>query len=263
VCPIVLLYKWWHYFNNNQKLSFLGKSLNAINKIPKEIIFYFTFISVFSLYSLYIGRNDAENFTHTTLLSERYLKLPVGLYNLFTQKLGFPLLIFMIGLNAFVIYKQERSIERRRILNVLKWIGIFSAIYFILLPLGGYRDYRPYIIRRDTFMPITLCMVYFYGLSAYYLIKNIAPKYKAIYLTGIIAFSAVFTIADEPEFGLNTCEREALEKLSQSSEKITLLESDCSIMEWDKISDYRASELNAQLLEYWGITEGRKLYYQK
>jgi hypothetical protein len=34
-------------------------------------------------------------------------------------------------------------------------------------------------------------------------------------------------------------------------------------MDWQPLTDYRLSELNGQMLHYWGIIDHPKLYYQQ
>lgn len=50
--------------------------------------------------------------------------------------------------------------------------------------------------------------------------------------------------------------------LSESNEEVTLLKDDCTVMCWKPMSDYGSSGLNAEMLEYREVTEGKKLYYQ-
>lgn len=263
VCLLVLLQRWLIYFTQSPKLSSFQKLLFLINKVPKFFLFIFILIVVISLYSLYIGKNNSINFDNAISIKERYLRIPAGLYYQFTQKLGWPLLFLMIIINTLIIWKKHNQIEGQRILHLLKWIGIFAAFYIMLLPLGGFRTYRPNILRYDTIMPLTICMIFVYGFSTYFLINNILPKYKKLYLSGIVVVLLIFTYADKPNLNENICERQGLEIIAQSPEKIVFVESDCTIMSWEKTTDYRNSELNAKLLQYWGVTKEKKLYYQK
>jgi hypothetical protein len=190
------------------------------------------------------------------------MRLPEGIYYLISQKIGYPLLLIMIGINAFLIYKFYKTIEGNKILNLLKWIGIFSLFYIILLPLGGYRPYRHDIVRYDSIMPITLALIFIYGLSTIFLIRNIKNIRNYIYLIVVIAFSIVYTLADKLEPGRNDCEKQALTQLANSKDNTVLLNSDYTVMAWENITDSTASSFNAELLQYWGITKGKKLYYQ-
>ena len=108
-------------------------------------------------------------------------------------------------------------------LTLLKWMLIFAAIYIVLLPLGGYREYRPNIVRRDTLMPVILCLIFFYGRSSFYLLNHLVPKYKRKYLILIVIFSLVFTIADEPIFKHNACEKTGI------GENSSIIRKNCSL----------------------------------
>ncbi|HEX7414822.1 MAG TPA: hypothetical protein VF411_12335, partial [Bacteroidia bacterium] len=231
--------------------------------IPRSLLFYFILICLLSLYSLYIGTYNTDSFKHTISLGERYAKITVGLYYLLTQKLGFPVLLFMIGLNTIIIKRKYYKPEGHRILFLLKWIGIFSAIYILLLPFGGYRIYRPDIIRYDSIMPITIALLFIYGYSSLYLINFMVPKFKGYYLAGIILFLFIYTNADKPFVDDNTCERQALEKIATSTEEIVPLSSSCTVMSWERISDYKYSETNAEMLQYWNVTTKKRFYYQQ
>jgi hypothetical protein len=268
VLVISLLYFYYQIKSNYCKLvdaPFILRITKSLKKIPRAHFIYFTTISILSLYSLYIGSHNYNSIYESDNISiyERYLRLPMGLYYLLTQKIGFPVLLIMIGINAYLINRKLRNEEGIKILNLLKWIGIFSLLYILLLPLGGYRNCRPNIIRYDTIMPITIALILIYGMSTYFLIKNSSPYFFKRYLPIIIVFSMIFTFADKPEFAKNNCEKKGLEAISQSNNDTVLVECDCSIMAWEKIGNPSKSELNAQLLGYWGITKKKKLYYQK
>ncbi|MGZ4048883.1 MAG: hypothetical protein ACXVPU_08850 [Bacteroidia bacterium] len=266
VLVIALLYFFHQFMLNNTENKgspFSQKAFSFFKNIPKAYFFFFGFLSILSLYSLYIGRNNSQFILEQISVSERYSRLPQGFYFLLTRKIGYPLLLIMIGANAYFINKNYKTADGKKILSLLKWIGIFSILYIVLLPLGGYRSYRPNIIRYDSIMPITIALIIFYGLSTYFLITHFKNNSRMIYIVTIIGFSFVYTLADEPEWGKNKCEINALEKLAASREKIVLLENDCSVLAWEKIKDPRSSELNARLLQFWGITNEEKLYYQK
>ena len=245
VCPAAILYQW-----RRKELS-------------RPLLFTFLFISALSLYSFFIGTHNAENFAHSISLKERYLLVPQGLFSLFTLKLGPPLLLSMVMGNLFLLSRFKENPEAQKIRRVAKWIGLFAIVYILLLPLGGYREYRPNIVRRDTLMPLFLCLFFLYGWSAYFLIYHLQPRLKKWYLGVLAGFLLLFTVADEPIFTHNACERQGLEILSRSTEAIVRLPVDCTVLSWVPIADTKDSEWNAQLLEYWGVTKGKKLYYQE
>jgi len=140
-------------------------------------------------------------------------------------------------------------------------MGVFALIYSLLLPLGGFRSYRANIIRYDTIMPVTLGLIFVFGITSFYLIKNISQKYKKIYILSIIILLSIFTNADRLNTQPYKCERGALETLARATENIVVLDCNCPVMDWRIITDYKLSDLNAQLFYYWNITREKKLYY--
>jgi hypothetical protein len=61
----------------------------------------------------------------------------------------------------------------------------------------------------------------------------------------------------------NNCERRALKELAQSPESIVELDNSCTVVAWGRMEHPGHSEVQAQLLQYWGITKSKKYYYQK
>jgi len=263
VCPMVLLNIWMKNYKESDISPFYKRVLAALKKIPNYLMFYFVGICILSLYSLYIGRNNALNFGDSIPILERYLRLPSGIYSVVFQKLAFPILFLMIAINVIIIGKNYRSADGKKILKLVKWIGIFAIFYILLLPLGGFREYRSNIIRYDTIMPITFGLIFAFGFTSFYLIKNITGNYKKFYVMGIVLFLLLFTNADRLNTDSYECERHALETIAHSSEKVVTLNCDCPVMEWEKIYDASESELNARLFKYWNITTEKKLYFHK
>jgi hypothetical protein len=67
--------------------------------------------------------------------------------------------------------------------------------------------------------------------------------------------------ADRLKTDQYTCERKSLEFLATSPDDITLLPNGCNVMSWDNYPDPKRSEMNAEILKFWGITKEKKLYY--
>lgn len=233
----------------------------SLNSIQRNDLFLLLPISILSVYSLYVG--SFNSLSPENSIGELYSKLPAGLFYQFTQKLGFPILLSMIAINSIIIRKYHNNSEGKKILSSLSWIGIFALIFIILLPLGGFRDYRPNILRYDTIMPITLSLIFIYGASTLFLINSISKKNRKWYLLTIAIVSLAFTNADKPDFHKNDCEKQALVEIANSTEDAVLLESDCNVLSWVPIRIPGDSKLNSELLNYWNITKGRKLYYHK
>lgn len=248
--------------HSNQKVT-VKRLANAFKVIPRSYWLYLLPICILSLYSIFIGTYNLSTIANQIPLRELYSRLPEGIYYQFTQKLGFPVLFIILTINTFIIHNKYRNIEGNRILITFKWVGIFALIYILLLPLGGYRDYRHYVLRYDTIMPITLSLMFLFGISTLFLLKTLSNKQKIWYIPVIVGVLFIFTNSDEAMFNKNNCERIALKEISESTDKIVQLKHDCTVLSWGKIIKPEDSELNAQLLCIWRITKEKKLYYNK
>ncbi|NND34218.1 MAG: hypothetical protein HKN76_16645 [Saprospiraceae bacterium] len=219
-------------------------------------------ISALSMYSLYIGQFNILNQTDVLSLVQRYARMPFGLYELVSTKLGLPILILAIILNLLFIRRHFLGRGGSQILSTAKWIMLFSTIYLMLLPLGGYRVYRPNLIRYDTILPIVICMIFLYGISTYFLVKKRELKFRRSYFAWVMAVTLIFTNADQLNTTQFVCERDALKSLEMSEEKIVRLTNPCPIMEFRLVADPYHSDLKAGLLRRWNIIDRDLLFYQ-
>ncbi|OUJ74783.1 hypothetical protein BXP70_08485 [Hymenobacter crusticola] len=265
ICPWALWMVGRRNAVANSNVPLYAKIRGAISSIPWAMLLCFGLISAFCLYSLYLGQSNAENLTGGTIsLLERYSRLPLGIYEQLRIKLGLPLLLLIVWLNVYLIKRQPTTPEGQRLLTVAKWLGWFALAYILLLPLGGYRPYRYYILRRDVIIPIVLGLIYFYGISTYYLMTHLSGVYRSRYQIGVVAYLVVFMIADKPIVSdNNACEKEMLSKLAQAPERIVRMPDNCTIMSWSIITNQADSEVNSDLLYFWHVTKEKKLYYQQ
>jgi len=263
ICPIILVISFFSEskLRKNQNGSFHPGEI--IKRIPYDVSLVFSFAILCCLYSFYLGKNNSENLWATIPLLERYARLPYGLYQQFTIKLGPPLLLFMCLVNAWIVKIKFKDSQAKKLLKMLKWFGIMSVIYILLLPLGGYRSYRPYIIRMDTIMPVILFMILYYGITTMFILKQTAFNGKKIYIAAVTALALIFLNADSSMHKYNVCERKSLDAFSASTEKVVLLNAECSVLSWEKISDPQVSETRTELLYRWNVTKEKKLFYQK
>lgn len=230
--------------------------------VPRQIYLFLIPLAILSLYSVWLGTYNIMSQTETLPLIERYQRLPKGIFRLVSQKVGFPVLFIMLGINITLIKKGADNQGGKRVISILRWIGLFCLLYTLLLPLGGYRSYRVNIIRYDTIMPVTLCLFYGYGISTYFLLKQFMSR-KKTYSFAVIAVALIFTIGDLCWLNENECEKNALIELSQSEADVFPIGSDCKIVSWRPIHDYQASKLNAEMLLIWNITDELRLYYNE
>ena len=216
--------------------------------------------SVLSLYSLVLGFYNSNYEGEAIPLIKRFLLLPQGILSYLFHSLGVPLLLTTILVNVFLLRKVQ-TIESAKLLNLFRWIGIFCLLYILLLPFGGYRPYRPLIIRYDTIIPMTIALIYIFTVSSFYLLNRAEGKYKNTFLSYMVVVLLIFTIVDYKGLGKNKCEKEAFQKMATSVEKVVQIPKDCFIMNWVNISDYRQSENRAELIYRWNITPEKKLFY--
>ncbi|MBL4624172.1 MAG: hypothetical protein JKY42_03395 [Flavobacteriales bacterium] len=157
----------------------LKKSFSNRQKI------YGLLVILFSCYSIFLGTQTSLEFGKIPLL-ERYGKLPYGIYHQITHEWGISILLAVILINLIIIKKTLATGLNKRITTIGLWLLAFGAFYILLLPLGGYRPYRPNIVRNDTFIPITICLIYFFAITSFVIQKNL-PQYKAIYALFLIS----------------------------------------------------------------------------
>jgi hypothetical protein len=242
--------------------SWIKARLNSWKQIPLPVAGLFAFAIICSLYSLFIGMNNEENLWEKIPLSERYSRLPMGLYLQVTDKIGPFVLVLVVLINLWILRKNSTG-EVTKIRKLIKWFFVLAFIYILLLPLGGYRNYRSYIIRMDTFLPVTLGLILIYGITTYCVARHTGLKWKMLYYAVIVAATGIFINADTGMRKYNDCERRALDKLAHAQDKIVLLDEDCSVLSWAKTTDYNDTKLKGELLFRWNITSENKMYYQK
>ena len=222
-------------------------------------------LAVLCIYSLYIGRNNAESAqTHT--LHDLYKLLLAGFKLELTMDWGLPLLILLIIINAQLTrFLVPYSTDRQRVLHLLRWVGVFALIFILLLPFGGYRPYRPYLIRTDSIQPVLIGLLLAYGVSTTFVLHHLRGRIRGAYVSVLAVFLFVFIYADSGTkiSTNNDCEQWTLEQIAQAKEPVVQVSPYCNVLAWGQITDAQYSKLNSEMLQYWGITSSPKLYYQR
>ncbi|UOQ73506.1 hypothetical protein [Hymenobacter cellulosilyticus] len=229
-----------------------------------QAILLIAVLIVLCMYSLYIGRNNSEN-THTHTLGQLYELLPQGLYYWVSADWGLPLLLFVLVINSLLIRRlAPDAADRQRILLIMRWVVLFSVLYILLLPFGGYRTYRPYLIRNDSVLPVLLGCAFAYGLSAYYLVLHLRGKLQRVYLAAVVALAVTFVYVDKTKEVPtdNGCERWAMDQMANSPDFVVHISSACNLMSWNTLRNSGESEYQGKLLHYWGITQKVQQYQQ-
>ena len=223
-------------------------------------------LGLLSLYSLYLGRFNSENEgAQLVPLTQRYWLLLRGIGAALTGKLGLPLLLLAVLTNAGLLARRRPPTPAgTRLLALLRALAWFAAAYLLLLPLGGYRAYRPLILRYDTLLPLTLGLLLAYAATALYLLRTLPGPARRWYAAGLIGFSAVYLNADRPlrPAASNAYERQALARLAATPAPVVALPAGGTLLSWRPLPDYHASEAGARLLYHWKITPEVRRYYQ-
>jgi hypothetical protein len=236
----------------------------GLRRLPARPLVLLAIFGLLCLYSIYIGRFERESQNHSLPLWERYARIPAGILWQY-RKLGMPLLTLAVLANAQLLRRLLPQVPgSQRALHLMRWLGVFALIFLLLLPLGGYREYRELIVRRDSVLPLILGLVLTYGLSTYVLLQHLPAGPRRWYRVAVGVFSLIYLYADRhlPNVS-NACERANLTRLAQATEPVVRLSADCTLMSWEPLPQAHDSELNAQLFEYWNINPDGKLYYQQ
>jgi hypothetical protein len=243
-----------------------GPWLARLRAVPRQPVLLLALLGALCAYSLFIGRNNSENAWTTLSLGARYQLLPLGVVKQLTGKLGMPLLVLLCLANAYLLRRWVApTLESRRIRLVLRWVGWFALGYVLLLPLGGYRSYRPYLLRFDSISPITLGLFFFYVLSACYLLRELPKRGRPWYTGAVLLVAFIYANADRKLHVAdgNDCERQALTQLAQApaTTPTVQLPQACNVLSWELITDPAKSANNAAMLDYWRVTRGPKRYF--
>jgi hypothetical protein len=118
-----------------------------------------------SCYSFYISRFNSENEPPLPYF-EAVGKLVKGLIFIATSKLAIPLMGILLGINYLFQKSKNHNFEKisipyyPKIWTFIGWLWLFLFLYLMTLPFGGFRPYRAHIIRHDTFISVTLGLIF-------------------------------------------------------------------------------------------------------
>ena len=219
-------------------------------------------LALASVYSLFIGTFNSISQAPELDLWSRYAVLPKGLFTLLTGKLSWLLIILTLVINSILVCKWIPS-AWKQIKRELWWVLAFSLIYILLLPFGGYRDYRPYILRYDTFLPVTLCFIYLVISTSLRLLTYIKGKKFFIPLAYLLLFAFAFENADNMNFTTNSAERNAIATIATSPQPVVPIPSDCKLASWYIISQPEDSKLICDMFVRFNVFSPDKRFYNQ
>jgi len=262
---ILLFYLFIKNWKENTNRPFFEKVVKALKLITVRNYLFLLPISLLALYSTFLGTYNMAYSGVQLPLKDLYLILPRGVLNSLATISYLMILLLLISHYLIVFYKYRNDLQAKKIFDLYRFLIIFSIIYILILPFGGYRPYRPLILRYDTIIPITVLSI----ITIYYTFLFIVKQFKTetwkywLKTTYFVMFFAILVIfaAKNKTKTYNSCEKLSLYTIANSKEEIVILDNECAVVGWEPIYSPEESKPYAELLYFWNITDEVKLYY--
>ena len=270
--PVILITNFLlflHLFYRNWKThivtSFYLRIKICIQKIDKRFYLFLFPIAFLALYSSFLGTYNNVYADVQLSLIERYRVLPKGIFKSFTTVSYIIFLVILLSNYLIVSLKYKQDSQAKIIFGLYRFLIVFSVLYIILLPLGGYRPYRPLILRYDTIIPITVLSIITICYTSIFILKKLKTeksKYylKFVYPSVFLIILCFFLIRNKTYFH-NECEKPSLYIIANAQEDTVVLYNDCRVVGWEPIYNPEESRNYGELLYLWNITDKPKLYY--
>jgi hypothetical protein len=265
VNSILLLYLFNKNWRKSSNQPFFKRIIKAFKLITIRNYLFLLPISFLALYSAFLGTYNIAYSDIQLSLKELYVILPKGIFNSLVT-ISYSIILALLIVNYLIVfYKYKSDLQAKKIFKLYRFLIVFSIIYILLLPLGGYRPYRPLILRYDTIIPITVLSI----ITIYYTFLFIIQQFKAetwknwLKITYSVMFFAILVIfaAKNKTKVYNDCEKSSLYFISQSKEQVVVLDNDCAVVNWEPLYTPEESKPYGELLYLWNITDNVKLYY--
>lgn len=237
------------------------KSLDSFFKaVPKHYWLYLLPIGLLSLYSFWLGTFNTMWGSQHLPLADRYRMFSTGFLMMFQEK---PFVIFFaLSVLNFAIIRIFIPQKGKVPVQLFLWINVFALIYMALLPFGGYRPYRPFIIRYDVMIAVSFLYIFYLVHSTIFLIEHIPQNVVRIpYLIGCLAFMIYFTVIDKPLLWDNYIEIAAIRKIQESTETPVVLTVPATVVSWFPAYSVEDSKNVSEILYIWHITDTPKPFY--
>jgi hypothetical protein len=224
------------------------------DKVDKVFLFHLSLLTILCVYAFYVSQFNIESSTQVDLLS-RYLLIAEGIFRIVSGKLVW--LIVSTGI-AFNLYLLKKNFPKTINSTLFKYLASFCFVYLLLLPLGGFRPYRPFIVRYDTFLPVTLVACFVFLITAANLFVLLKGKQKTLYSFFLLIFF-IAMIHPDLSFSIseNNCQQNSLTEISKSAERVIIVKPQCQILSWHE-ADFNNPEIVKAInicLKKWKIIE--------
>jgi len=216
------------------------------------------FLFLLCLYSQYISYFNIENPTSSPSVMERYRLLAKGIFYLFSKHVGLGILLSIICFNIYWLSIKNHKLLRQSILFILT----FTLGYLFLLPLGGFREYRPFIIRYDNFIPISL-LIFIVLLATSAKVYKSLPMASLYKRTGVLVVALIFFL-NNFQFSEDRKHTELeLKKIQKSSVFSVKINNNVKILNWKNTDSPEESYYASLLLRRWKVINRDFRFYQK
>jgi hypothetical protein len=233
-------------------LTVVAVAMGAKPQLPPRLRVFWIGLLLMAAYSLFVGTYNSLTVDNPLPIVERYLRLPRGVLRILTEKVGPIIILAILGVNYVLLRRLQVACRWTR---TYRWFLGFALLYTLLLPLGGYREYRPLIVRYDTWLPVTLGAIALYAAGAASLVQR--GYGSGWYGALLVATGLVFTLADKPDASAMKCERDILHRIDRTQHTEVLKTPPCSVLDWQVISSDYERERKLALLRKWDIVRGR------
>ena len=204
---------------------------------------------------------NPESIVHKPIL-DRYSLLLKGVQHMFFVDSSY-LMVWATTFISYLIAKwQKIKIWDGKFDRFFIYAIIFILVYLLLLPLGGFRPYRPLIVRNDTAIPLNIISILLCGTLVYELILKLIPRLKIVYLLLFmlpVVYGIHFDYQDSPAG--KKCEEEALYKIYNAPQEteVIVIDEVCNVTSWIAVRDTRFYENHAIMWQYWNISDHKVL----
>jgi len=262
---LLLLYFFSRNWKENKNQPLGKKIIKSLKLITIRYYLFLLPISLLALYSLFLGTYNSDFLEVKLPLKEMYLNLPKGVLNSLATVSYIIILIVLVANYLIVFHKYKNVPQSGKVFGLYRFFIAFSLIYILLLPLGGYRPYRPLILRYDTIIPITVLSIITIYYTFLFIMKQFnsdtwKQRLKIMYLVMFFAVLVIFAAKNSTKI-YNDCEKSSLYTIANSKDNIVALENDCAVVGWCPIYNPEESRRYGELLYFWKITDEVKLYY--
>jgi len=262
---ILLLHLFIKKWKENKPQPFFKRIIKALKLITVRSYLFLVPISLLALYSFFVGTYNIAFSEVQIHLKDLYLILPHGILNSLATISYITILLLLVSNYLIVFYKYRNNLQAKKIFGLFRFLILFSIIYILLLPLGGYRPYRPLILRYDTIIPISVLSIITIYYTVLFIVKQLKVetwKYwlKTTYFAIFFAILVIFAVKNKTKV-YNACEKSSLYIISSSEENIVVLDNDCAVVAWEPLYNPKESKSHAELLYLWNITDEVKLFY--